>query len=363
MTGILCSLRFAETRFVRDAIRSLRFSPPTVIASLHFLPTFDESYRAKIERLCQDRLSWLLKIWKRLTGAPLRNQKYCTRFGTRMFPNSVVLRWRTLYGVRLYPFTMRDSNKSGENLPVKTSETVFAIVEALKALDGARVTELANHLDLAKSTVHSHLRTLERLEYITREGDEYHLGLQFLGLGEFVRTRKELYRMTKEKVSQLAEDTEERAQFIVEEHGTGVYLHRENSSRAVSTDSGIGKRVYLHSTAAGKSILANLPEHTVNAIIERVGLPAVTEQTISDTASLFDELEIIREHGYAFNKEENVPTLNSVGVPIFGPDGRVLGALSVSGPSHRLQGKLLTETVPELLLGTANELELNLTYS
>lgn len=246
---------------------------------------------------------------------------------------------------------------------VKSVETAFAVVETLYELDGAGVSAVATELDMAKSTIHKHLQTLTNAGYIVREGDQYHVGLRFLELGEFARSRKEGYTISRAKVKELAEETQERAQFIVEEHGYGVYLYREVGERAVHTDPGIGKGIPLHSTAAGKTILANLPEERVERIIETRGLEAVTENTITDREALFSELATIRERGYAFNLEENVPGLHAVGVAVTPNETDVCGALSVSGPSHRLRDDLLRTEIPRLLLGTVNELELNLKYS
>ncbi|WP_458189034.1 IclR family transcriptional regulator [Haladaptatus sp. NG-WS-4] len=256
---------------------------------------------------------------------------------------------------------MSQHGKGGRT--VNATETAFAIIERLEKLDGARVTELAEELELAASTVHSHLATLYEMGYVVKEGDEYQLGSRFLKLGEAAKERKEAFELIEPKVKELAEETEERCQFIVKEHGRGVYLHRETGSRAVWTDSGLGKQVYLHATASGKSVLANLSVEEVEQILDQWGLPALTDNTITDRAALFDELETIREQGFAVNDEESTEGLRAVGVPIVDSSGRMAGALSVSGPSHRMRGEWLNREIPDLLLGTANELELNLKYS
>ncbi|MFC4451281.1 IclR family transcriptional regulator [Halorussus aquaticus] len=251
----------------------------------------------------------------------------------------------------------------GGGRTVKTTETAFTIIEGLEELDGARVTELADHLGLANSTVHSHLSTLYEMGYVVKEGDEYLVGSKFLKLGEAVKERREAFNLIKPKVKQLAEETEERCQFIIEEYGRGVYLYRETGERAVWTDSGLGNRIYLHSTASGKSVLANLPESRVEEILDQWGLPALTENTITDRDELFEELSTIREQGYAVNKEESTEGLRAVGVPVMDGADELVGALSVSGPTHRMKGEWFDREIPNLLLGTANELELNLKYS
>lgn len=250
-----------------------------------------------------------------------------------------------------------------ERRTVKTTETVFAILEILKERDGARITEVAEALELAKSTVHRHLTTLVEREYAVKEGDVYHVSLRFIELGEHARDRKKGYQLARTNVEELATETDERVQFIVEEHGWAVYVHRALGSHGVQTDPGIGKRIPLHATSAGKSILAYLPDDRVSWIIDQRGLPAITDHTITDREELFDDLESIREQGYSVNNQENVDGLRAIGVPVLRPDNRVLGALSVSGPTRRMKGDWFAHELPDLLLGTANELELNIAHS
>ncbi|SEH17442.1 transcriptional regulator, IclR family [Natronorubrum sediminis] len=246
---------------------------------------------------------------------------------------------------------------------VQTSQTMFVIVEYIKEQDGATITEVANELGYAKSTVHRHLSTLTEMGYAVKEGNEFHVGLRFVDLGQHARTRRNGYELAREKVDQIAAATGERAQFIVEEHGEGVYLHRSFGEHAIRTDPGIGSRIPLHATAAGKAILANLEESRRFEIIEQTDFDSLTEHTITDTKSLFEELETIRERGYAFNRQENLNGLYAVGVAVKSPTEGVIGAFSVSGPIHRLKGERIQSELPDRLLGTANELELNITHS
>ena len=255
--------------------------------------------------------------------------------------------------------------KQGGGKPgtVKSDRRLLTILLGLKELDGAGVTELAEHLDLAKSTVHNHLSTLHEAKFVTKEGTEYHLGLRFLDLGEAARLHRTESERIRRKVDSLAEQTDERAQFIVEEHGYGVYLYRSRGEKAVSTDSRIGRHIPLHASAAGKAILANLPEDRVPTIVDEIGLSPVTEHTITDFDELMDELQTVRERGYATNIEESTNGLRAVGAPILRPDDSVVGALSVSGPTHRLKGDLFKQEFPDLIRGATNEIELNISFS
>lgn len=245
---------------------------------------------------------------------------------------------------------------------VKSIETMFQIVDSLIEHDGARVTELAQELDLAKSTVHRQLSTLCSLGYAVKEGEEYQVGLRFLEIGEYARYRPKVSEIAEPLVDQLANDTGERAQFIVEEHGRGVFLHVKEGERGVKADRHPGKLRYLHSGASGKAILAHMSKERVEEIIDQWGLPAETDNTITSKPELYRELEHARERGYATNKEESITGLWALGVPVV-VDGEPVGAFSISGPRYRLETDWFNEELPNLLKGTANEMELKLEYS
>ncbi|SEP88953.1 IclR family transcriptional regulator [Natrinema salaciae] len=245
---------------------------------------------------------------------------------------------------------------------IGSTETTFEIVHALQENGPSRLSEIAAELGLTESTTHRHLNTLCDLRYVSRDGELYQIGLRFVRLGRAARTRDAAYGMAKRYVRELAEETEERSQFVVEDHGIGIYLHVENGTKAVKAGFGVGRQIHLHSSSAGKSILAHYPRDRVDAIFDRWGLPALTENTITDRQQVYEELERVRDRGVAFNREEHVDGINGVSVPVK-RDGSVLGALTVAGPSHRLNDERLEDELPDRLLAAANELELNVTYS
>lgn len=253
-------------------------------------------------------------------------------------------------------------NETRDDRNVTAIHNMFRLVEILMERDGAQVTELAEELDLAKSTVHQQLSTLCREGYAVKENGQYHVGLRFLSIGEYARERREESVHVKQMVEQLAAETEERAQFFVEEHGRAIYLYIKAGDRGVKADRRAGKLRYLHSSAGGKAILAHLGRERVEEVIDRWGLPSETEYTITDHDELFEELEAIRERGYSINKEESISGLWSIGVPVVA-NGNVIGAFSVSGPRHRMETDWFHEELPSKLLGTANELEIKLEYS
>lgn len=258
---------------------------------------------------------------------------------------------------------MTDPKSPGGIDVVGSVETLFDIIEYVYRNGGVSLVDAASELSYAKSTIHRHLTTLERRGYIVQQDDHYYVGLRFLDLGVQARRRQRASRLAKEKVNEIATETDERAQFFVEEHGKAVYLHRSLGTNAVRTDAWPGKRMPLHVLAGGKALLAAMSPEKTSTIIEQIQFEEITPETISSRDELYAELEEIRERGFAFNRQEALNGLHAIGVPVRDPSGDVIGGLSVSGPSHRLTGEWFKEELPALLLGAANELELNIAHS
>lgn len=247
-------------------------------------------------------------------------------------------------------------------IPVKSTRVSIAVVEALQRLDGAGVSEVSKYLETPKSTVHDHLRTLEQLELVVNEDGVYKTGTRFLEFGGYARQQMKVFEVAKPEVKKLAQQTGEHSNLMVEEHGRGIFLYKAEGTDAVQLDTYSGYRVHLQTTALGKTILAHMPEERATTILEHHGCPKVTGRTITDIDELWEEFETIREQGYARDVEERVRGMHCVAAPILRNED-VLGAVSVSGPKSRMQGKRFEEEIPRQVLRTANVIEVNMAYS
>jgi DNA-binding IclR family transcriptional regulator len=248
------------------------------------------------------------------------------------------------------------------DVKVRSLGKAFHIVECLLEHGPMQVIEVAENLGFANSTVHRHLSTLRTLGYVCKDENRYRLGLRFLETGEMVRDRFDIYHIARPKIDQLAAETEEIAQLMIQERGIGARLYLKNGQQGVRTNTSAGEHVHLHTTAAGKAILAHLPADRQAEIIETGDLVAETKNSITDPETLRSELEDVRERGYAFNREERIEGLRAVGVPVLVED-RVVGAISVAGPAKRLSRDWYEEELPDLISGAANEIELKYQYS
>lgn len=255
--------------------------------------------------------------------------------------------------------TQRDT---GPRTPVKTAERTLALVEFLKDADGATLTEATDAVDLPKSSVHNYLQTLAHHGYVVEADGTYEVGLRFLDLGAYARTRVPLYPVAEPELETVAAETGELTNLLVEQDGRGTFIYRKKGDNAVKIDSYNGQQILLHTTAIGKSILANLPEDRVESILDRYGLAAKTENTITDRAELRETLDDIRAEGFSYDHEERISGLNCVATPLF-HDGGVVGAISVTGPTSRMSRERIDGEIKQQLRNAKNIIELNLSHS
>lgn len=254
---------------------------------------------------------------------------------------------------------MNSENRSKRS--VKTADTIFGIINEIQKSNGATMKELADSLDLAESTIHTHLTTLLDKEYLIKRGQIYHISLKFLEHGVHAKSNYEIVSLAQNTLDELADQTGEAVYLIVLEHGRGVYISKSLGDQAVQTEGRVGLRRNLNEIAAGKAILAHVSEDKLNSILDRHGLPEKTEQTITNRDELKKELEKIREKGVAFNLAESLPGEHAVAAPIV-PESKVMGAITVVGPANRLSGDYFRDQIPDMLLGAANEIELRLQF-
>lgn len=249
------------------------------------------------------------------------------------------------------------------NDALRTTRNSLVIIEAIRRLDEASITDIAEEVDMAKSSVHDHLTTLRNHKYVIKRDNAFYLSFKFLDHGVHARERKNNYKKVGEKVQELAENTGEKVQFVIEEFGQGVFLLKSTGEKGVQAHTRIGSRVDLHSTASGKAILAHLPTERVDEIIAYRGLPPKTSSTVTEQEELRSELSTIRERGFAFNEGENIRGVWSVGAPVKKDEDSLLGAISLSTPMNRVHDDDIREELTNTLLESINELELNIAYS
>lgn len=205
-----------------------------------------------------------------------------------------------------------------------------------EGLTGVGVSELARRADLSKSTTHRVLAMLERNAVIERVGTNYRLGtrLQELGRTVYAPGQEELRDLLIPFLTDLYATTQETVH-LAALYGTDVvYLAKLYGHRQLTSPARIGHRIPAHCTAVGKAMLAYDPDAT-DAVLAGA-LRRYTEHTIVEPVALAADLASTRRLGIAVENDEIQRGLSCVAVPIIGPSGRPVAAMSVSGPTGRL---------------------------
>lgn len=236
-----------------------------------------------------------------------------------------------------------------------TTQRSLEILDLIRENRGATLAELNTQLDFARSTIHNHLTTLEKMDYIHRNGSIYHLTLRFINFGEYLKENRISYNIITQVVDELAEKTEEDVSFEIKDRSKLMVIYGTYNSPTETRR--LGGYHYLHNTACGKAILAEMPQSEVKRVISEAGLPKATDNTIVSEPEFFTELETIRAQGYAVNDEEFVEGLRAVGAVVKNIDGSILGAIAISGPTYRLDVTRLNNELPSFLLEACDDVE------
>ncbi|WP_255170087.1 IclR family transcriptional regulator [Natrononativus amylolyticus] len=252
--------------------------------------------------------------------------------------------------------------KENNQEPIKSVVTAFEVLEIMQNCNGLTVSDLSREAELPKSTAYRYLSTLKDCGYVVKSNNSYNLGMRFLDFGEHACSRNPNYELAKRKTRELAQKTKERAHFIIEEHGLATYVFMQMGENAVRTNRRVGQREKLHSTAAGKAIMAAWSDREIEQYLETFSLDPQTPYTITDQDALWAEIKIIREQKFARNNQENLREIRAVATVVRDENDDVLGALSISGPISRVEDTWYEDKLPSIILEAATELEFSIRY-
>jgi DNA-binding IclR family transcriptional regulator len=236
------------------------------------------------------------------------------------------------------------------------------LLEALTERDEIGLVELSQHVKLLPSTAHRLLATLAERGYVYQnpETGRYLLSFRVLELASHVEQRTSRLRAAAQPyMHRIRKVCGETTNLVVLNGDRIVYIDQLAGSMSVRMFTEIGRDVPAHTTGAGKAMLAFEHDEVVEAIAAREPLEAYTSHTITSAADLRAELARIRRRGYALDNEEYEDGVTCVAAPIFDHEGRVCGALSVSGPTariHRADSAALGELIGLTAIDVSREL-------
>jgi DNA-binding IclR family transcriptional regulator len=237
-------------------------------------------------------------------------------------------------------------------MSVSTSvKTVDRLVRIVDSFSSSRLswtlTELSEHLDLPKSTLHRFLCSLEA-HGILRQDDEtkrWHLGYHLFVWGNLAEQSTALRDIARPVMRDLVAKTGETVLLTVYHAREVVCVEKAECSHSVRLALDVGTRRPPHAGASSKVLMAYLPAEEIDSIVRENGLPKLCVNTITDSDDLDAELTRIRECGYALSMEETDLGAWGVATPIRDWDGEVVAAIGVAGPSSRFGEELAQQYV------------------
>ena len=232
-----------------------------------------------------------------------------------------------------------------ENMVKSVSRALDIITLVSLKKGGLGVTEIANQIDINKSSVYRILSTLVQYGYVEQDAEtgKYKLGYKFLEISSKLLESIDLRAEARMYLQELENETNEVIHLVVYDQGEVVYIEKLDGSETLRMHSKVGKRAPMHCTSVGKAILAHLPSSVVLDILERKGLPMHTDKTITNKEDFLLELSSVRQKGYALDLEENENGITCIAVPIFDHMGNAIAAVSISGPTIRMTKERLEQ--------------------
>jgi IclR family transcriptional regulator, acetate operon repressor len=212
--------------------------------------------------------------------------------------------------------------------------------------EGLPLSELARALRTSKSTTLSLARTLTAFGMLRDlpPGPRYTLGTGLIRLGDIARGQLPLGDVCRPLLAELSDLTKMTSRLAICDDGFPVFIERVDGPGSVRFHTPLGQREMPHSSAAGKAILATMTGEQVRGVCGQAGLPRRTSHTITDLASLRENLALVRSNGFALDDEEDAEGVFCLGAAFFGHNGAVAGAVSVTG----IKGDLPAWRVNEL---------------
>lgn len=253
---------------------------------------------------------------------------------------------------------------SNHDSPSVAVERALAMLEAVAhESDGLSNADISRKLNIPKSSASYILRTLETQGYLTRnaESGKYRVGLKVLSLGRGALTGIDVREVALPIMRHLMKQTSLTCHLAILDGPVAVYIEKVEPEGFIRMDTWVGRRMPVHATSVGKSLVAYIPREKVEEIVGERGMEKRTPKTITSLPRLLKELEKVREQGYAVDDEENNMGARCVGAPVFNQSGAVEAALGLSGTIHQVNSHTMPRIV-EHLKDAARHVSMQLGY-
>lgn len=252
---------------------------------------------------------------------------------------------------------------------MKLNRTTQRTVDILKLVskypDGITLDQICQVLDLPKTSGYDIVTTLVEMGMVnlTRgQKQKYTIGLTAYRIGINYTNNLDFIGVIEPHLKAFAKEVGKTVFFGVRSDHEVVYICKFEPENPIITTATVGTKNPMYCTSLGKAILAYSDEETKQLVMGRIKFRKKTERTILSKEGLERELMAVRTAGYALDAREVEEHMECAGAPVFGPDGKVMGAISVSSlykpaEDYEALGRLVSQKAAEVskLLGFLGE--------
>ncbi|MEM1004804.1 MAG: IclR family transcriptional regulator [Pseudomonadota bacterium] len=213
-----------------------------------------------------------------------------------------------------------------------------------------RFAELLEHSDFPKATLYRFLQSLSNqgMLYYDPDRQTYAPGLRLVRLAHAAWTHSSLAPVARPFLDALSRETGETVHLAQLDSSQVLYVDKRNAAQPVEMFSQAGKVGPAYCTGVGKAMMAFLPEDALNKAVSQQSYHRFTDKTLTSEQALRADLVLIRSRGYAVDDEEHEPGIICIACPILTSGGRMLGAISVTGSTERMNFNQLEAWVPRV---------------
>ena len=239
---------------------------------------------------------------------------------------------------------------------IKSLDRGLEILFILAEHKSKGVTELANELQVDKSTVFRLLETMEKRNLVQQDKTtaKYKLGIGLLHISEGLVKNLDIINVSKPTLKQLMDSTKESVHLCTFANDKVYVVDQVKSDQIMKVSATIGHEEPIYCSSVGKCILAYLPDETKNRIIDGVQFIPYTEKTKVSKEALMEEIQLIRKKGYALDDEEVSVGVCCIAAPIYNHRGEVKSSIGISGPSARIRPENIDSYISKLKIAASN---------
>ena len=221
------------------------------------------------------------------------------------------------------------------------------------------LTEVADATGLTRAGARRILLTLQTLGYVRMEGRAFELTPKILDLGFAYLTSMPVWNSAQPVMDALVEQVHESCSIAVLDEQDVVYVMRVHTHKIMSTNLGIGSRLPAFWTSLGRVLLAELPAHELQHLLETRDRSQFTRFTVQNDEALLAQIAQVRVQGWCLLNQELEEGLTSVAAPIRNAAGKVVAAMNISGQANRTTPEVMRQTLlPQLLQAAGRVSEL-----